>query len=111
MNPDASCFTIPDIKDKEKPAHLAVGQMPLAKASSVSNKQVEQQSLQFSPGSVEKINMDKEFLEIQKRQTELTEMIATQQLKGSLPTHKPPTFSGDIMEYPAFITAFDTLKG
>ena len=70
---------------------------------------MEQQSFQCSPGSVENIDMDKEFLEIQKRQTELTEMIATQQLKGFLPTHKPPTFSGDIMEYPAFITAFETL--
>ena len=97
LNPNASCFTIPDFKDKEKSAHQAIGQMPITKASTVSKKQVEQQSFQCSPGSVEKIDMDKEFLEIQKRQTELTEMIATQQLKGSLPTQKPPTFSSDIM--------------
>ena len=70
---------------------------------------MEQQSFQCSPGSVEKIDMNKEFHEIKKRQTELTEIIATQQLKRSLPTHEPPTFSGDIMEYPAFITAFETL--
>ena len=51
----------------------------------------------------------KEFIKIQRQQTELTKMIAAQQLKNSLPSHKPPIFSGDVMEYPALITAFDTL--
>ena len=36
-------------------------------------------------------------------------MIVMQQLKNSLPSHKPPIFSGDVKHYPAFITAFDTL--
>ena len=36
-------------------------------------------------------------------------MIAANQLKSSLSNHKPPTFSGEVMEYSAFITAFDTL--
>lgn len=35
--------------------------------------------------------------------------MATHQLKSTLPTHKPPTFFGDAMDYPAFVTAFDTL--
>ncbi|CAB4024318.1 Hypothetical predicted protein [Paramuricea clavata] len=33
--------------------------------------------------------------------------MATHQLKSTLPSHKPPTFAGDVMEYPAFIMAFD----
>ena len=36
-------------------------------------------------------------------------MIVTQQARSLLPSHKPPTFSGDVMSYPAFITAFETL--
>jgi len=50
-----------------------------------------------------------EFLNIQKKQTELSEMIVTQQARSQLPSHEPPTFSGDVMAYPAFITAFETL--
>ena len=33
-------------------------------------------------------------------------MIVTQQARGLLPTHKPPVFYGDVMAYPALITAF-----
>ena len=36
-------------------------------------------------------------------------MIVTQQARSLLPSHKPPAFSGDVMSYPAFITAFETL--
>ena len=50
-----------------------------------------------------------EFLNVQKKQTELSEMIVAQQARSELPSHKPPTFSGDVMAYPAFITAFETL--
>jgi len=50
-----------------------------------------------------------EFLNVQKKQTELSEMILAQQARSELPSHKPPTFSGDVMAYPAFITAFETL--
>ena len=50
-----------------------------------------------------------EFLNVQKKQTELSGMIVAQQARSELPSHKPPTFSGDVMAYPAFITAFETL--
>ena len=50
-----------------------------------------------------------EFLNVQKKQTELSEMIVAQQARSELPSHKPPTFSGDVMAYRAFITTFETL--
>ena len=36
-------------------------------------------------------------------------MIVTQQARSLLPSHKPSTFSEDVMSYLAFITAFETL--
>ena len=50
-----------------------------------------------------------EFVEIQRKQTELSQLIVSQQARSLLPTHKPPTFSGDAMEFPAFMTAFESL--
>ena len=47
-----------------------------------------------------------DYLDIQRKQAELSEMIVTQQARSLIPSHKPPTFSGDVM---AFITAFETL--
>ena len=35
-------------------------------------------------------------------------MIATQQARSLLPNHEPPTSSGEVMSYPAFIAAFET---
>ena len=52
---------------------------------------------------------DQSYLDIHRKQTELTQMIATQQARSLLPSHEPPTFSGDVMSYPAFIAAFETL--
>ena len=50
-----------------------------------------------------------DYLHIQRKQAELSEMIVTQQARSLLPSHKPLTFSGDDMSCPAFITAFETL--
>ena len=36
-------------------------------------------------------------------------MIVTQQARSLLPSHEPPTFSGDVMSYSAFIAAFQAL--
>ena len=36
-------------------------------------------------------------------------MIVSQQARSLLPTHKPPIFSGDPLEFPAFVTAFESL--
>ena len=59
--------------------------------------------------SVEGTRLDQDYLDIQRKQAEQSEMIVTQQARSLLPSHKPPTFSGDVMSYPAFITAFETL--
>ena len=59
--------------------------------------------------SVDGTGLDQNYLDIQRKQAELSEMIVTQQARSLLPSHKPPTFSGDVMSYPAFITAFETL--
>ena len=58
---------------------------------------------------MESAKADQRYLDIHRRQTELTQMIATQQARILLPSHEPPTFSGDVMSYPAFIAAFKTL--
>ena len=59
--------------------------------------------------SVEGTKPYQDYFDIQRKQAELSEMIVTQQGRSLLPSHKPPTFSGDVMSYPAFITAFETL--
>ena len=54
-------------------------------------------------------SMYDEFLKVQKKQASISEMIMVQQVRSSLPSHKPPTFSGDSMEYSRFINAFESL--
>ena len=54
-------------------------------------------------------SMYDEFLKVQKKQASITEMIMVQQVRSLLPCHKPPTFSGDLMEYSRFINAFESL--
>ena len=58
--------------------------------------------------SVEGARLDQDYLDIQTKRAELSEMIVTQQARILLPSHKPPT-SGVVMSYPEFITAFETL--
>jgi len=58
---------------------------------------------------VESTRPDQDYLDIQRKQAELSQMIVTQQARSLLPSHEPPTFSGDVMSYPAFIAAFETL--
>ena len=56
-----------------------------------------------------KSSCDQDNLDIQRKQAELSEMIVTQQPRSLLPSHEPLKFSGDVMSYPAFIAAFETL--
>ena len=58
---------------------------------------------------MESAKPDQSYLDIHRKQTELTQMIATQQARSLLPSHEPPTFPGDVMSYPTFIAAFETL--
>ena len=61
------------------------------------------------PSGGERAKPDQSYLDIHRKQTELTQMIATQQARGLLPSQEPPTFSGDVMSYAAFLVAFETL--
>ena len=59
-----------------------------------------QESPHFSgrdPSSVVNESTYQEFLNVQRKQTEQSEMIVAQQARSELPSHKPPTFYGDVM--------------
>ena len=50
-----------------------------------------------------------DIVDIQRKQTELSQIMVSQQAR-SLPTSsEPPMFYGDAMEFPAFMTAFESL--
>ena len=51
----------------------------------------------------------REIVNPQAKQAELSSMIINQQKTTHLPVKEPPIFSGDPFEYPAFITAFDSI--
>ena len=48
-------------------------------------------------------------MEIQRKQTELSQTIVNQQARSILPSNEPPMFYGDAMEYPLLLTAFESL--
>ena len=50
-----------------------------------------------------------EIVSLQTKQTELSTLIVNQQKMSHLPVKEPPVFSGDYFEYPAFVTAFDSI--
>ena len=50
-----------------------------------------------------------EIVSLQAKQTELSTLIVNQQKMSHLPVKEPPVFSGDYFEYPAFVTAFDSI--
>ena len=50
-----------------------------------------------------------EIVSLQAKQAELSSLIINQQKISNLPIKEPPVFSGDYFEYPAFITAFDSI--
>ena len=52
---------------------------------------------------MESARPDQDYLNIQRKQAKLSQMIVTQQARSLLPSHEPPTFSGDVMSHPAFI--------
>ena len=51
----------------------------------------------------------REIVNLQAKQAELSSIIINQQKTTHLPIKEPPIFSGDPFEYPAFITAFDSI--
>ena len=50
-----------------------------------------------------------EIVGLQAKQAELSSLIINQQKTSNLPVKEPPVFSGDYFEYPAFVTAFDSI--
>ena len=50
-----------------------------------------------------------EIVSLQAKQAELSSLIINQQKISNLPVKEPPVFSGDYFEYPAFVTAFDSI--
>ena len=50
-----------------------------------------------------------EIVSLQAKQAELSSLIINQQKISNLPIKEPPVFSGDYFEYPAFVTAFDSI--
>ena len=50
-----------------------------------------------------------EIVSLQAKQTELSSLIINQQKLSHLPVKEPPVFSGEPFEYPAFVTAFDSI--
>ena len=50
-----------------------------------------------------------QLINLQARQTELSSLLINQQKTFHLPVKEPPTFSGDSFEYPAFVTAIDSI--
>jgi len=51
-----------------------------------------------------------DIADIQRKQTELSQVMVTQQARSLLPSSEPPTFYADAMEFPAFKTAFDSCE-
>ena len=51
----------------------------------------------------------RELISLQEKQTELSALIANQQKISSLPVQEPPVFSGNSLDYPTFVRAFDAI--
>ena len=51
----------------------------------------------------------RDLIRLQQRQTELSAMIVNQQRMSALPVQEPTTFNGNLLDYPIFIQAFETI--
>ena len=65
-------------------------------------------SLSVNPLAVQN-NTFQDIVDIQRKQTELSRIMVSQQARSLLPSTEPPMFYGDAMEFPAFMTAFESL--
>ena len=55
------------------------------------------------------MNTLQQLVQVQTRQAELSALLTKQRITNHLPVKEPPTFSGNVFDYPAFITAFDSI--
>ena len=53
-------------------------------------------------------NTFQDIVDIQRKQTELSQIMVSQQARSLLPSSEPPMFYGDALEFPAFMTAFES---
>lgn len=67
------------------------------------------EAVDSQPTSYELSTALREIVHLQAKQTELSSLIINQQRINHLPVKEPPVFSGDAFEYPAFVTAFDSI--
>ena len=51
----------------------------------------------------------RELISLQEKQTELSALTANQQKTSSLPVQEPPVFSGNILDYPPVMQAFEAI--
>ena len=65
-------------------------------------------SLSVTPLAVQD-NIFQDIVDIQRKQTELSQIMVSQQARSLLPSSEPPVFYGDAMEFPVFMTAFESL--
>ena len=65
-------------------------------------------SLSVTPLAVQD-NTFQDIVDIQRKQTELSRIMVSQQARSLLPSNEPPVFYGDAREFPAFMTAFESL--
>ena len=59
--------------------------------------------------SLNDLSAIRELINLQEKQTELSTLIANQQKISSLPVQEPPVFNGNVLDYPAFIQAFEAI--
>ena len=65
-------------------------------------------SLSVNPLTVQD-NTFQNIVDIQRKQTELSQIMVSQQARSLLPSSEPPMLYGDALEFPAFMTAFESL--
>ena len=65
-------------------------------------------SLSVNPLTVQD-NTFQDIVDIQRKQTELSQIMVSQQARSVLPSSEPPMFYSNTMEFPAFMTAFESL--
>jgi hypothetical protein len=55
------------------------------------------------------MNSLQQLVQVQTRQDELSALLTKQHVTNHLPVKEPPTFSGNVFDYPAFITVFNAI--
>ena len=108
MNPTAQPFVSRNLPIREEEHGEEYG-TPTDTKLSCNSKEEHVYTFERDPSRVESARPDQDYLDIQRKQAELSQMIVIQQARSLLPSHEPPTFSGEVMSYPAFIAAFETL--